>query len=45
MSKNKIKKIKAKLRNPQYIEIAINSIGSALAEKFGSSEKATGLNK
>lgn len=37
--------IKAKLRNPQYIEFAINGIGSALAEKFGSLEKATGLKK
>lgn len=43
MSPKRIKQIKANLRNPQYLENAINSIGSAIAEKFGSSEKATGL--
>lgn len=37
--------IKANLRNPLYMELAIDSIGSAIAEKVDSSEKAIELKK
>lgn len=39
MSKTRLKQLRDNITNPLYMEIAINSIGSAVAEKFGKLEK------
>jgi hypothetical protein len=45
MSKTRLKQLRDNITNPLYMEIAINKIGSAVAEKFGKLEKPTELRK